>query len=122
MSFIYRCKWRVAAWALAVWPLALPPNSPALEREVVVSVYQGPCRDGNFEANLATARTIIEEARARNSDFPALPETFLSGYGSAEQVRRGARPIDDPQQLSVVSRGLHFLRLCPSCAAAVGLF
>ncbi len=77
-----------------VWLLALPASG--LQQPVVVSVYQGPCKDGDFPANLATTRTVLEQARARGSHFLALPECFLSGYESALSVRRGARPLDDP--------------------------
>ena len=73
------------------------PQVIGLEREVVISVYQGPCRDGDFAANLATARRVIEEARARGSHFLVLPENFLSGSDSLENLKRGARPVDDPE-------------------------
>lgn len=72
-------------------------SAVAIDRGVVVSAYQGRCEDGNFDANLATARQAVKEALARGSDFLALPETFLSGYSSREEMRRGARRLDDPQ-------------------------
>lgn len=68
-----------------------------LDREVVISAYQGPCRDGDFSANLATTRQVIQEALNRKSDFLVLPETFLSGYDSPEHMRQGARRLDDPE-------------------------
>ncbi|MGE3311445.1 MAG: carbon-nitrogen hydrolase family protein [Limisphaerales bacterium] len=71
-------------------------SSSGLQKPVVVSVYQGPCREGDFAANLDTCRQVIEQARARGSHFVAFPECFLSGYESAEAVRRGARPLSDP--------------------------
>jgi predicted amidohydrolase len=77
--------------------LAFPAGLAALEREVVVSVYQGPCKDGDFPANLAVARQVAAEALARGSDFVALPETFLSGYDTPEHMRAGARRLDDPE-------------------------
>jgi predicted amidohydrolase len=64
---------------------------------VVISVYQGHCVDGDFRANLATARQAVKEALARGSDFLVLPETFLSGYDTREHMRQGARRIDDPE-------------------------
>lgn len=67
----------------------------ALERDIVISTYQGACRGGEFEANLATAREVIKEAVRRNSDFVVFPETFLSGYDTRESVLRGARRVDD---------------------------
>jgi (R)-amidase len=72
-------------------------ESRSLERDVIVSVYQGPCRDGDFAANLDAARNSVKLALARGSDFLALPETFLSGYDTPENMRRGARRIEDPQ-------------------------
>ena len=74
----------------------------AMERDVVISVYQGPCANGDFAANLATVREQVREASARNSDFIAFPETFLSGYDSPENVRRGARRLDDPELVAFV--------------------
>ena len=68
----------------------------ALERDVIISVYQGHCVDGDFNANLATARRAVRDALDRGSDFLVLPETFLSGYDSREHMHQGARRIDDP--------------------------
>lgn len=67
----------------------------ALDAPVVVSVYQGSCREGDFAANLAMAREVIRQARERGSQFLAFPECFLSGYESRETVERGARSLDD---------------------------
>lgn len=68
----------------------------AVERDVVLSVYQGVCREGDFAANLATVRQGVQEARTRGSHFVVFPECFLSGYDSRESVERGARGLDDP--------------------------
>lgn len=76
------------------WLLALPAFG--LQHPVVVSVYQGPSREGDFAANLAVSRTVIEQARSRGSHFLAFPECFLSGYEDARAVQRGARSLDDP--------------------------
>ncbi|MCZ7640089.1 MAG: carbon-nitrogen hydrolase family protein [Verrucomicrobia bacterium] len=67
----------------------------ALDGPVRVSVYQGPCRDGDFTANLDTARGVLQQARERASHFLVFPECFLSGYASAEAVRQGARGLED---------------------------
>jgi len=83
--------------ALLFVGLALPSGAAAMDRDVVISVYQGRCEDGDFDANLAAARQAVKEALARGSHFLVLPETFLSGYTSREQVHRGARRLDDPQ-------------------------
>ena len=50
----------------------------ALDREVVVSVYQGECKDGDFAANLVAVRDAVRLARARGSHFVVFPECFLS--------------------------------------------
>jgi len=73
------------------WPCA------ALEQELVISIYQGPCADGDFGANLETVRSVVEQARMRGSHFLAFPETFLSGYDGREKMLAGARSLDDPQ-------------------------
>jgi predicted amidohydrolase len=83
------------AWGLAALIL-LPLYGAALDHDVTISVYQGPCADGNFSQNLATTRKVVKEALARGSDFVVLPETFLSGYDTPEHMRRGARTMDDP--------------------------
>ena len=93
---------------LALMCLLALPALPlrAMEREVVISTWQGPCADGDFAANLATVRDVIRQAAGRGSDFVVFPETFLSGYGSLEILQRGARSLDDPdvQELIAESR------------------
>lgn len=69
----------------------------AEETPVVVSAYQGPCRDGDFSANLAVVREMVAEALRRGSHFVCFPETFLSGYATLEQMRAGARAVDDAE-------------------------
>jgi predicted amidohydrolase len=68
----------------------------AIQTNLVISVYQGHCNEGDFSANLSTAREVIQQARDRGSQFLALPECFLSGYESREVVERGARSLEDP--------------------------
>ncbi|MBW7997473.1 MAG: carbon-nitrogen hydrolase family protein [Candidatus Glassbacteria bacterium] len=82
--------------AAICWAFMANPSLMALEREVVISTWQGPCADGDFEANLATVREVVRLARERGSDFVVFPETFLSGYGDLETVKKGARSLDDP--------------------------
>ncbi len=71
--------------------------------ETVISVYQGPSLDGDFAGNLAVVRQVIGEAQACGSDFLAFPETFLSGYQDPAAVRRGARPLDDPELAAFIA-------------------
>ncbi len=80
----------------------MPGESWAVDRDVVIAVYQGPCRDGDFAANLEAARKVVRDARERSCDFLAFPETFLSGYDTPEHMRQGARTIDDPALQSFV--------------------
>ena len=78
--------------------LVLPARRAlALEREVVISTWQGPSIGGDFAANLATVRRVVRQALERGSDFVVFPETFLSGYGDLEIVKKGARSVDDPE-------------------------
>ncbi len=79
------------------------PAALALERDIVLSAYQGPCQDGDFDANLATVRQAVTDALARGSHFLVLPETFLSGYDTPEHMRQGARRLDDPQLRALIS-------------------
>ncbi len=96
---------RVAGWA--VWAAVLaavgPGSARAMEKDVVVSVYQGVCVEGDLAANLATARKVVEEARSRGSHFVCLPECFLSGYESKEAVEKGARSLDDPELAAFIA-------------------
>ncbi len=80
-------------------------SSPAfgLERDVVISVFQGRCQEGDFSANLRKVRQIVEEAKSRQSDFVVFPETFLTGYESREVIERGARRLNDPELTQFVS-------------------
>lgn len=94
-----RCRRLLLLTLTLLLPIAAgwwPSSAWGIERDVVVSVYQGECREGDFAANLATAREVVREALARGSDFLALPECFLSGYESAEAVQRGRRSLADP--------------------------
>jgi predicted amidohydrolase len=91
----------VKTYALLISMFA--PSLPAIERELIISVYQGPCAEGDFDANLATARQAVRDALARGSDFLVMPETFLSGAATREYVLRGARRLDDPQVKSFIA-------------------
>jgi predicted amidohydrolase len=75
----------------------------AIEHDLTISVYQGRCADGDFDANLVTVRKAVLDALARGSDFLVMPETFLSGYDSREHMTHGARRIDDPQLQSFIT-------------------
>src|SRR5437870_669937 len=70
---------------------------------VRIAAWQGHCVDGDVEANLAAARRAIDAAGAEQADFLCLPEAFLSGYGTREQVERGALALDDPRLESLAA-------------------
>jgi predicted amidohydrolase len=90
---------------LPFWALLLSVGDAAfaIETNVVLSVYQGVCKEGDFTGNLATTREVVKQARERGSHFLALPECFLSGYESREVVQRGARSVDDPELKAFVA-------------------
>jgi len=83
--------------------LVLATGLQALEHPVVISTYQGPCKDGDFAANLAVVRKTIAQARERGSDFVVFPETFLSGYDSRENMLKGARRMEDPEIQALIA-------------------
>lgn len=68
-----------------------------------IAAYQGRCRDGDPNANLAKTREVFEEAARRGADFLLLPEAFLSGYGSREVVAAGALALDDPRLAELIA-------------------
>ncbi|MBN2450912.1 MAG: hypothetical protein JXR77_11015 [Lentisphaeria bacterium] len=96
-----------------------------MDRDLVLSVYQGPCIEGDFAANLAAAREVVQTALGRGSDFLAFPEAFLSGYENRGAVEAGARPMDDPALRAFVSgSAAHAMVILVGMArrAAEGLF
>lgn len=94
------------SWAGAIIAVALllPVGKiQAIEKDVLVGVWQGPCAEGDFPANLATACQVVGKAVAANCQFLAFPECFLSGYSSREIVEAGARRLDDPAVQSFIA-------------------
>ncbi len=87
---------RSARALAALGAVAIALTCQALERPVRISVYQGACVDGDFSANLGTAREVVAAALEANSQFLLFPECFLSGYSSRAEVERGARAVNDP--------------------------
>jgi predicted amidohydrolase len=55
-----------------------------------IGAYQGPTEAAAIEKNGAEALRVLGEAHARGVHFACLPECFLSGYGSPDQIRAGA--------------------------------
>jgi predicted amidohydrolase len=77
--------------------VCLLPTASAGDGNLVISAYQGVCKEGDFVSNLATVRKVTAEARERGSHFVVFPECFLSGYESRAAIQRGARSLDDPE-------------------------
>lgn len=86
---------RLAAGLALAWICA--GSAAGIDGPLTIAVWQGPCADGDFPANLATARDVAKRARAAGADFLAMPETFLSGYVTPERAAAGARRLDDPE-------------------------
>jgi predicted amidohydrolase len=82
---------------LCLGALLLQPDASAFDGDLVISAYQGICKEGDFAANLATVRAAIGIARERGSHFVVFPECFLTGYENRDAVQRSARPLDDPE-------------------------
>jgi predicted amidohydrolase len=55
-----------------------------------IGAYQGPTEAAAVEKNGAEALRLLGEAHARGCHFACLPECFLSGYGSPDEIRAGA--------------------------------
>jgi predicted amidohydrolase len=86
---------RVFACALSL--MVVPFVARGLEKDITISVYQGRPSEGQVSENLSTARKIIEQARACQSDFLVFPELFLSGGQTRAGVEQGTRPLNDPE-------------------------
>lgn len=92
---------RMRAFGIAsiVWILTWIWSSPhvrGIEKEVMVSIYQGEHAEGDFQRNLATVDRVTSESADQGCHFLVFPECFLSGYESRDAVEQGARGLDDP--------------------------
>ncbi len=83
-------------------------NSNGADRGLIISAYQGPCSDGNFDENLKTVNRVVRTALDRESDFLCFPETFLSGYHTKEQMLRGAVTLDDPRLIDFIKSSSNY--------------
>ena len=77
-------------------------NLSAADSGLIISAYQGPCYDGNFDENLKTVKRVIKTALDRKSDFLCFPETFLSGYQTNGDELLGGVKLDDPRLLKLI--------------------
>ena len=72
--------------------------------KLIIGVWQGVCRDGDLEANLARTAQVIDEAADAGCAFVCLPEQFLCGYGKAERVIAAAMTLDDERLLALARK------------------
>ena len=71
--------------------------------KLIIGVWQGPCRDGDLAANLATVERVIDQAAEAGCKFLCLPEQFLAGYGKREYLEAAAVALDD-ERLTALAR------------------
>ena len=84
-------------------PAASPP------RYVRIGHYQCICRQGDFEANLATVLKGLELAAEARLDILSFPESMLTGYFAHEaDARQNSFAIDSPQIRQVLQRTAQF--------------
>jgi len=62
-----------------------------------VAAFQGRCRDGDVDANIAKATETLHQAAEAGADFLLMPEGYLGGYGTRETVEATALSLDDPR-------------------------
>jgi len=75
-----------------------PGEADAEPRYVRIGHYQCICRQGDFEANLATVQEGLRLAAEARLDIISFPESFLTGYfAREEEARANAFAIDSPQ-------------------------
>jgi len=78
-------------------------------RYVRVGHYQCVCRQGDFEANLATVVKGLGLASEAGLDVVSFPESFLTGYFPKEEdARANAFAIDSPEMDRVRKRTARF--------------
>jgi len=72
-------------------------------RYVKIGHYQCECRQGNFDANLATVRKGLAQAVDVKLDIVSFPECFLTGYFAKEQdARKHMFAVDSPEMKRVL--------------------
>lgn len=75
----------------------------ASPRFVRIGHYQCVCRQGDFEANLATVQKGLAQAADAKLDIVSFPECFLTGYyAKGSDAREHAFTIDSPEMKRVL--------------------
>lgn len=78
-------------------------SGEASPRFVRIGHYQCVCRQGDFEANLATVRRGLKLAEEAQLDIVSFPESFLTGYyRNGEEARANSFAIDSPEMRRVL--------------------
>ena len=77
-------------------------------QRLTVALAQIAPRLGALEANLATHRALLDEARAKGADLVVFPELGLTGYQLQDLASEVAMRLDDPRLtgLAAATRGL----------------
>lgn len=70
-------------------------------KRLIIGAWQGRCVDGDVDANIDLVAQAIDQAAAAGCDFLCLPETFLSGCGTVEEVRAAAITLKDKRLLEL---------------------
>jgi predicted amidohydrolase len=90
---------------IATCIMVATPASFAAEsaRYVRIGHYQCECRQGDFDANLATVRKGLAQAVEAKLDIVSFPECFLTGYFAKEQdARKHMFAVDSPEMKRVL--------------------
>jgi len=90
----------VAACVVTATSLSFAAEPP---RYVKIGHYQCECRQGDFDANLATVRKGLAQAVEAKLDIVSFPECFLTGYFAKEQdARKHMFAVDSPEMKRVL--------------------
>lgn len=80
-----------------------PSDATESSRFVRVGHYQCVCRQGDFEANLATVRKGLAQAVDAKLDIVSFPESFLNGYfKKGADARQHSFTVDSPEMKRVL--------------------
>ncbi|MFA6562724.1 MAG: carbon-nitrogen hydrolase family protein [Verrucomicrobiia bacterium] len=89
--------------AASVLLLSHPSSAAETNRFVRIGHYQCECRQGDFEANLATVRKGLAQAVDAKLDIVSFPECFLTGYyAKKDDARAHCFTTDSPEMKRVL--------------------
>jgi predicted amidohydrolase len=94
---------RNAALLAVATCLAVAADEAKQPRYVRLGHYQCVCRQGDFDANLATVRKGLAQAVDAKLDIVSFPECFLTGYfAKRDDARAHCFTIDSPEMKKVL--------------------